>query len=167
MKEFCLLYFREMIIGILFIALTLSIKKNIGFKKKLIEEYQKRVCPLLDLSIEKNSSLAFLVNNSKCIAKDIKIEDMVIYIDYGFKKELILKFEPISQLKPLEKIQFVYHVFDKGYDITSSNSKSLVHHFITSDIEMHLSYSNIENVLFRSIIGIRNGQFEILKIQAE
>lgn len=150
---------RDIIIVGLSLLTVLCLLKIRALKKYLAEEKRKRLVPLLSLEIDTDDFAADLYNDSYCHAHDIQISDLNIKVDVGFKKGLILKFDPIDFLKPNQKKSLTYKVFDGQYDVTSKESINLVIYFRQSDFQMRVSYKNMENDKFEAVIAREGAEF--------
>jgi len=156
---------RDVLIGVLAGLLVWAIFKIKQIKRLLAEEKRKRLFPLLMLEVDTDEVAAYLMNDSYCYAKNVKIDDLNITVDYGFKKRLLLKFEPIDMIKPGQKMPLNYRVWDGAYDITSTDSRNLVYHFSDSNIEMHISYSNMEHAKFSTTISRDKDQYIVKEVK--
>src|SRR3989338_2349591 len=107
------LYFiKDSIIALLIFALIAALYKIRTLKEALAQEKRKRSMPLLALEINtENDRGVYLINDSYCYAQNIKIQDLDVVVDYGFKKHITLKFPTIDVLKPSAKIKLDYRIF--------------------------------------------------------
>ncbi|HLF19048.1 MAG TPA: hypothetical protein VI749_09215 [Candidatus Omnitrophota bacterium] len=137
-----------MLVAVVFVLLA----KIRTLKKLLAEEKRKRTFPLLTFEVDRENLKAYLKNESYCYAKDVKIDDLPITVDYGFKKELILKFEPLVLLRPNGRMELEYKVFDNNFDVTAGSPGSLVLQFHDNPFKMRLHYKNLEEEHFESTI---------------
>ena len=156
------LYFvKDTIIALLACALIWAIYKIRSLKQTLAQEKHKRSMPLLALEVNTEADRGvFLVNDSYCYARNIRLNDLDVTVDYGFKKHITLKFAPIDVLKPSAKVRLDYRIFDDKYDITSStDSLNILNHFSDAPIEMRLRYENIEGGPFAAVIGPERGHY--------
>ena len=100
------LYFvKDAIIALLAFTLIWAIYRIRNLKRTLAEEIRKRSMPLLGLEVNTEANKGvFLVNDSYCYARNIRLNDLDVTVDYGFKKHITLKFPPIDVLKPSAKV---------------------------------------------------------------
>ena len=154
------------IIGVLIILLILTLVKIRHLKNSLITESKKRLLPLFSLETKSDEAGIYLKNISYCYAKDIKIEDMEIVIDFGFKKRLLLKFDPIDDLREDETVKINFKIFDGEFEDRTTPPDNLVNYFRHSDFEMKINYSNVENVTFSEIISCDKENFYIKEAKA-
>jgi len=157
------LYFvKDIAIILLLFAVFQSIRKVKALEQTLKEEKRKRSMPLITMEVDvDNDKGVFLINDSYCYAKNINIEDLDVVVDYGFKKHITLKFEPLDILKPSARIKLSYNVLDDGYDITNTDSLNILNHFTDAPIEMRLRYENIEGGPFAATIGVEKDRYVI------
>jgi len=158
----------EMIIIAVLAAIVVICLSQIKKLKLLIkEERRKRLSPVLMLETEPSTTSIYLRNDSYCYAKNIHIDDVKLTVDMGFKKHLQLKFEPDKfMLKPDEKAKLTYRVFEDQYDITSADSPNLIHYFACSNMEMRLSYNNIEDTFFTAVIVNDKKNFVLKEVKS-
>ncbi|MBN1869577.1 MAG: hypothetical protein JW847_03255 [Candidatus Omnitrophica bacterium] len=128
----------------------------------LTEERRKRSMPMLTLEVNTTDNYgAFLLNDSYCYAKNIRIHDLDVVVDYGFKKHITLKFDAVSMLKPNGKAKLGFRVFDGDFDVTATDAKNILNHFPDAPIEMVLRYENIEGGEFSSTIVSEKGGYTV------
>ena len=156
------------IIIIVFIFVIMKMLRKIReLEHTLAEERRKRSMPLLTLEVNTDDDYGvFLINDSYCYAKSINISDLDVVVDYGFKKHITLKFDPLEMLKPNGRSQLNYRVFDGDYDTTSTDAKNILNHFPDAPIEMHLRYANIEGDSFTSTIIPEKDQYVVREVTA-
>ncbi len=158
-------FMKDIAIVLLLFAVFQSIRKVKALEQTLEEEKRKRSMPLITMEVATDGDMGvFLINDSYCYAKNINIEDMDIVVDYGFKKHITLKFEPLEVLKPSARIKLSYNVFDDGYDTTKTDSLNILNHFTDAPIEMRLRYENIEGGPFAATIGSEKNQYVLKNV---
>jgi hypothetical protein len=156
------------IIAVLVLFIMKCLQTIRDLEETLAEEKRKRSMPLLTLEVNTEDDFgAFLINDSYCYAKNITIDDLDVVVDYGFKKHITLKFEPLEMLKPNARSKLNYRVFDGAYDITSSDSTNILNHFSDAPIEMHLRYENIEGGPFKATIVPERDQYVVKEVIPE
>jgi len=149
-------------IGILAGTVVKLLRNNNTLKILLAEEKRKRTYPLLTFEVDRSKLKAYLKNESYCYAKDVQIDDMVLTADYGFKKDLNLKFDPIVLLRPGGSTELEYKVFDNGFDVTTQSPDSLVLQFKDSpSFKMHMRYKNLEEEGFESTVAWQENQYVV------
>ena len=145
---------------VLLILAVLQIKK---LKKTISQQTQRRLIPQLALDLvfveDSRNNGIFLKNESFFLAKDIMMDDAVFTMDeYGFKKDLTLKFEGVEFLKPQETVRLNFKVFDKGHFLDEVTQKILPHlPFIPMNVTA--CFLNIENVKFRVVFVKKKENF--------
>jgi len=87
------------------------------------------------------------------------LDDRDVVVDYGFKKHIALKVDPIEVLKPNQRVQLHYRVFDGEYDVTTTDAKNILIHFSDAPVKIHLQYENIEGSGFKAVIGPQDNQY--------
>ena len=113
-------------IGILIVALLIARSKIKRLQALLEEEKKKRTFPLLVFSINRDELKAYLKNESYCYAKHVQIDDIDLTVDYGYKKTLKLRFDPILMLKPNQIQSFEFFVY---YPLPEWGGKKLLIEF--------------------------------------
>lgn len=151
---------------LLFLVIIIRSIASIFHLQKELEIAKKgQITPFLDLEINSEEIGLFIVNNSNCYAKNIRIEDVDFVANVGFKKHLKLVFEPIDALKVSQREKLKFKVFDNNSDITDTKSKNLINYFKGSDTKVNIRYSNIENTEFIASLEIRNNSFQIKDVR--
>lgn len=134
-------------------------------KRTLADERRKRSMPILTLDVDTEIEFGiFLINDSYCYAKNITVKDLDVIVDYGFKKHITLKFDPLDMLKPNGRSRLNYRVFDGDYDTTSTDAKNILNHFSDAPIEIHLNYENIEGGSFAATIVPEENKYIVKEV---
>ena len=153
-------------IGILVAAVVKLLTEKNTLKTLLAEEKRKRTYPLLTFEVDRSKLKAYLKNESYCYAKDVHIDDMTITADYGFKKDLHLKFDPIVLLRPGGVTELEYKVFDNGFDVTTQSPDSLVLQFKDSpSFKIHMRFKNLEEEGFESTVAWQESQYVVKEVK--
>jgi hypothetical protein len=145
---------------VLLVLAVLQIKK---LKKTISAQTQRRLIPQLALDLvfveDALDNGIYLKNESFFLAKDIKIDDAVFTMDeYGFKKDLTLKFGSVEFLKPQEKIRLNFKVYDKEHYLDEVTQKIFPHlPFIPMNVTA--SFLNIENVKLMAVFVKKKDNF--------
>lgn len=156
---------KDIVIALLTFAVIWAALKIRALKATLAQEKRKRTMPLITLEVNTGDDLGiFLVNDSYCYAKHIRMDDLDVTVDYGFKKRITLKFAPLEVLKPNGRIKLSYRVFDGQYDVTASDALNILNHFSDSPVEMRLRYENIEGSPFAATVAPEKGQYIIKEV---
>jgi len=156
---------KDIVIVLLLFATFQMFRKVKALEATLEQEKRKRSMPLITMELNTTDDLGvFLLNDSYCYARNIKIEDLDVVIDYGFKKHITLKFDPLEMLKPSAKIKLNHRVFDDEYEITSTDSINVLNHFSDSPINMRLRYENIEGGPFAATIVPEKDKYVIKEV---
>jgi hypothetical protein len=145
--------------AILAFGLILSLFRIKNLNRRLEEEHRKRTLPLLIFGVDSLETGLYLKNDSYCHARDIRIEDFTVIVDYGFKKKLRLQFEPIEMLKAQGKVSLAFRVFDGPHEVMRSDT--ILTHLLADSFEARLRYRNLENEEFISIVGREKKTFTI------
>lgn len=136
-------------------------------KKIIALETKKRLIPYLTLELDKKQHGIYAKNESFFLSKDIKIEDTEITLDdFGFKTNLILKFEGIDTLRPQERAQLKLKVFDKQGNFLSELTQKIILHLINTPFTVRIHLSNIENTKFCVTLTRRQQKFFIERIES-
>jgi len=158
-------FLKDVVIVLLLFSTFLALRKVKALEKTLEEEKRKRSMPLITMDVNTDNDFGvFLINDSYCYAKNITIEDLDVVVDYGFKKHITLKFQPLEILKPSARTKLSYNVFDDGYDTTKTDFLNILHHFTDAPIEMRLRYENIEGGPFKATIISERDQYTIKEV---
>ncbi len=72
--------------------LAASLKRIAQLKKALIKERDRNKVPVLTFCLDRDKQEFTLINDGTCTAKDIRIEDLTVTLDYQFKKTVRLAF---------------------------------------------------------------------------
>lgn len=136
--------------------------------KKVVEKKEEQIrdgfIPVLLVEIDQQDSALYLKNENSCHVKDIKIEDLSVTLGYGFKKRLTLKFDAISLLGPTERVQLKFRVFDKEYEVTSSEVKKVIPLMEQGAFEIHMKYANVQDNQFEAVLLKDKDNISIKKI---
>jgi hypothetical protein len=155
------------VIIILLFFVERAFRKITELEHTLAEERRKRSMPMLTLEVNTEDDYGvFLINDSYCYAKNINVDDLDVTVDYGFKKHITLKFDPLEMLKPNGRVKMDYRVFDGEYDTSVTDAKNILNHIPDTPIEMHLRYENIEGGPFTSTIIPEGDQYVIKEVKA-
>ena len=152
------------IITLIFVVIG-AIRKIRELQNTLVEEKRKRSMPMLTLEVNTDDDYGiFLINDSYCYARNINIDNLDVIVDYGFKKHITLKFDPLEMLKPNGRSKLNYRVFDDEYETTASDAKNILNHFSDAPIEIHLRYENLEGGPFASTIIPDKDQYVVKEV---
>lgn len=165
--SFSSLAWQDLAIGILSIALVVAGVIIFRLRGRLREEIRKSHFPLLVVMREASDRRVYLQNDSYCYAKNIRIADVQLTVDYGFKKIVTLKFYPIDMLRPGEKALMHYRVFDGEHEVHVDKAVYLLSNNAVPGIEIFVDYENLENISFKVTSGYRSGQFHIKETTAQ
>jgi hypothetical protein len=159
--------FKDYALIVLASAFIFSIYEIFRLKKvvkKKEEQIRDGFVPVLLIEIDQRESVMYLKNENSCHVKDIEIEDLLLTLGCDFKTQLTLKFDAISLLDPMEKVQLKFRVFDKEYEVASSELKKLIPRMEQESFEIHMKYSNVQNTRFEAILFKDKGDVSIKKI---
>ena len=142
---------KDWLIVITSFILILCILEIRKLKKSIAQEIHKRILPQLTLEIVFDVNTAdagfYLKNDSFFIARGIQIEDVALTLDdFGYKSDLILKFEDIDSIKPQEKAKLKFKVFDKNQTFLPEITERIIPHLSEITFKVKVWYSNIENL---------------------
>jgi hypothetical protein len=138
-------------------------------KRSIAQQTRNRLIPQLILELiseENNNDKGFyLRNESFFLAKDIEVEDVELTLDdFGFKKNLTLKFENIDFLKPKETNKLKLKVFDRGH-FEREVTEKIIPHLLNASFKVKVIYTNIENLNFRVVFSRKRGKFYTEEIE--
>jgi len=130
------------------------------------KERKKRTFPLLIFRVDQENLKSYLKNESYCYAKHVIIDDLNLTVEYGFKKNLLLRFDPINLLKPNQELELSYRVFDNDFDVTPGSPDSLVLQFHDNPFTMNLRYENLEAEKFASTIVWDTDEYVVKEVHS-
>ncbi len=147
---------KDWLIAITLLILMFCIIEIRKLKKTIAKETQKRLIPQLNLEfnsdIQHKTAGFHLKNESFFLARNITIKDIeLILSDFGFKKTIILKFKDINLLRPEEKIQLEFKVFDINGEPLPEVTEKIIPHLISPSFKIKIYYSNVENLKFCAV----------------
>jgi hypothetical protein len=155
------------IIIVLLFFLERAFRKINELERILEDERRKSSMPRLTLEVKTDSDYGiFVINDSYCYAKNITARDLDVILDYGFKKHITLKFDPLDMLKPNGRKKLNYRVFDGDYEASGSDAQNILNHFADAPLQLQLRYENIEGAPFTATILCEKGQYIVKKIAA-
>jgi len=131
---------------------ALAVIEIIRLRIVLHRQKQRMVIPVIELEPSLADTELYLSNNSACYAKAITPEDIQVTLDYGFKKTFRVRFSPIEKLAPQEKVPLTYTIFDGEFRIEADNLNPLKAQLAVASFTLRLSYTNMENIRYRSVI---------------
>ena len=142
-------------------------KSIIQLKKTLLEENRKRIVPVLILESRAKHPGLYLKNDSDCMAKDIKIRDVLLTLEYDFKKTIILKFDPIEVLGPSKAVKLHYSAFDGGHKVSYTDARNLLLHINRASFEVQIKYKNVEDIAFLTVIIKEKDAFHLKAVNPQ
>jgi hypothetical protein len=117
--------------------------------------------------LDKEKAGFYLANESFFLARDIKVEELKLYIEeYGFRKNIILRFENIDFLKPKERIKLKFQVFDITQELFLGEPEKIIPHLVSIVFKAKILYSNIEAIKFYVLFSKKKEKFYIEKVEA-
>ncbi|HQP10987.1 MAG TPA: hypothetical protein PKV41_06355 [Candidatus Omnitrophota bacterium] len=162
---------KDLVIVLLIFAVVGLVRKIRALQETLADERRKRSMPFLTVEVNtENDFGVFLINDSYCYARNIRMDDLDVIVDYGFKKHIRLKFDPLETLKPNGRSRLNYRVFDGEFDTTATDATNILNHFQDAPITMHLYFENLEGGPFASTIVAEKNQYivkEVVPIKEE
>jgi hypothetical protein len=162
---------KDLVIVLLIFSVMGLVWKIRELQRTLEVERRKRTTPLLTLEVNTGDDFGiFLINDSYCYARNIRIDDLDVTVDYGFKKLIRLKFDTMETLKPNGRTRLYYRVFDGEFDTTATDAKNILNHFQDAPVQMRLYFENLESAPFASTIISENGKYfvkEVLSLKEE
>lgn len=151
---------KDWLIIITLVILVFCILEIYRLRKSIAQEIHRRLTPQLVFYIDTEAMAIFIKNESYFLARDIKIEETnVIIEDYGFKKRITLRFQPVDSLKPQEEAHLKFKVFDKQQELPENVVTTMVAHLASISFRLKVNYSNIENFMFTAVIVKKGKKF--------
>jgi len=164
MPTWLLLWYKDIIIIILGLALFICLLKIRRLRKNLVSEIRQKLIPVITTEINPRKSGMFLKNEGTCYAKDVQLDDISCLLDYDFKKNVTLKFDRVGFIKPGEKVKLGVRVFDGQYEIPEREAESLFGVLSKSSFEARLTCANIEDSRYTIILLRDKDHFRIKQI---
>src|SRR3989338_1603145 len=127
---------QDVAVGILLTALAAVGVVILRLRARLRAEIRKSHFPLLVVLLDTSDRCVYLHNDSYCCAKNIRIADIQLTVDSGFKKIVTLKFYPFAMLRPGEKALMHYRVFDGKHEVHVGQAAYLLSNNADSDVEV-------------------------------
>lgn len=163
---------KDWLIAISLFILLLCILEIRKLKKTIAKDAQKRLIP--QLILEFNSDTRYkdagfhLKNESFFLAKDINIENIRLTLtDFGFAKDIILKFADLDLIRQQEKIQLKFDVLDLNEKSMPEITEKIIPHLISPPFKIKISYSNIENLKFCVVFSKTKNKFHTESLEFE
>ncbi len=152
---------KDLIIISLILALIFCIFKIFWLRRCMRKEMHKRLIPLLNLEINREELALYLKNESFCMAKNIRIDNVKVSLKYDYAKTLLVQFQDIDSLNPAQKEKLKYRVFDGPRELHGVIADNLVAHLLNASFQTRITCYNIENMRFQIIIEKENGHFNV------
>jgi len=162
MPAWLLLWYKEIIIGILALALLICLLKIRRLRRNLASESRQKLIPVITMEVNPRKSGIFLKNEGNCYAKDVCLNDIECRLDYDFKKMVTLRFDRVGFIKPDEKVKLGLRIFDGQYEVPAREAESLFAVLSKSAFEARLTCANIENSRY-TIVLIRDKERSRIK----
>ncbi len=157
---------KDWFILVTLIILLFCIHQIRRLKKTITKEVRSHLTPQLILEIDANQKSLILKNESFLLAKDIRIEDLIIDLDdFGFKKNITLRFNQVYYLRAKESIKLQFKAFDKNQELPPEVVEKIIFHLVYANFKAKLLYSNIENIQFSCVLTKRKDKTYIEKIE--
>ena len=145
--------------------LASSLKRIAQLKQALAREQDRNKVPVLTFTVDMDDQALRLVNDGSCTAKDIRIKEFPVTLDYQFKKTVRLVFQPVPVLHPTQSTVLKYTIHEGSYDITREVQDSFFAHLKTCVFEANVLYANFQNITFSEVIDCAAGSFTIREIK--
>ena len=145
--------------------LLASLRRIAQLKHALAQEKDRNKVPVLTFCLDTDGQALQLLNDGSCTAKDIRIQDFSVTLDYQFKKTVRLVFQPVPVLHPTQSTVLKYTIHEGPYEITREVGDSFFAHLRTCAFEANVQYANFQNISFCEIIDCASGSFTIREIK--
>jgi len=155
-QEIALILFA--LISFLFLLRLFQLQRQISTEKK------KRFVPMLTFEIDTDTPGLYLKNTGEYPAINIKIANLPLTLEYLFQKTFILKFESIQSIGAHQRIKLKYKAFDGTIELVSIHPDNLVVYLPNASFNIHLTYSNLENITFSADVAKGEDDFVIKQI---
>lgn len=128
-------------------------------KKRLVEQVQRKFIPQLSLEISEQEDCFYLENSSAFIAQAVTIEDAAVMLqDFGYKKQLTLRFEAVGTLKPRERRKLSFKVYDKDFFLADLTGKIFLH-LNDAEFKLRIGFTSIEGLKFTALFAKQGTRF--------
>lgn len=160
---------KDFIILALIFCLFLSLLRAAQLKRLLVKEIRKRIYPLLSIELIKDATSnnygLDIKNEGYFPVKNIKISDLKLEInDYGFRQNVVLKFDEIDALREKQKIRLDIHTFDTENNIIPNVGTNLIPHIANINFEVSISYRTIWDTRLLAKFIKKQDKFSLEKI---
>ena len=138
-------------------------------KKNILDEIHKRLVPELTLELDIDERGIFIKNQSTMLAKDIKIDNInLTLVDYGFAMEFTLKFEIVEAVAARDRLRLNFDVFKADDLCRPEESRRIIPHLVSAGFKARITYTNLENLRFQSMLIKKAGKkrFRLLRIES-
>ena len=133
---FSILTYKDWLIIASLLILAVCLKLIRKLRKKVAQEIHRWLIPELMLELDLVDVGLFLKNEGCLLARDLNIEYVNLPLeDYGFKIDLVLKFEKIEALKPKERIRLKFKAFRKEEECSPQETIKIVPHFAATSFK--------------------------------
>ena len=126
----------------------ISLVRIYRLRRILRFERQRAKVPLLNLLLDDDSMLFALSNEGSCTAKDVRVQDILLELDYDFKKTLRLVFDPLSEIHPSQQKPLSFRIFEGEYELTKEIGDSFFAHLKSAVFSAQLQYKNYAGIPF-------------------
>lgn len=123
-------------------------RQIVKLKKRVEEEQYKRLTPFLNFAIDRDQLALRIVNEGDALAQHITIEDVTTVVDVGFQKQLILRFQPINQLKPGESALLNIAIFENDQPLPPAMLKQIGGVLLSSSFKAYIHCQNMHAISF-------------------
>ncbi len=117
-------------------------------KKNIVQQVQRKFIPQLSLTMDEEQRCFWLENTSAFLAQQVGVEDTGVMLqDFGYRKQLTLRFDQPGLLKPGERVKLSFKVFDKDFFLADLSEKIFLH-LIDADFRVRVGFTTIEGLRF-------------------
>ncbi len=128
-------------------------------KKNLVEQVQRKFIPQLTVEIDNRENCFYLENSSAFIAQAVTVEDAAVMLqDFGYKKQLTLRFETLGTIKPGEKRKLAFKVYDKDFFLADLTGKIFLH-LSDAEFKLRIGFTSIEGLKFTALFAKQGTRF--------
>ncbi|MFP4473126.1 MAG: hypothetical protein ACLFPX_04540 [Candidatus Omnitrophota bacterium] len=139
----------ETLLIIALIAICRKQRKRVyKLKDQLRTEREKRMTPLLGISIQKDAFGLTLINEGNCLAKNIRLAEVRTAVGVGFEKHITLRFTPVDMLKPGKSQNLKFEVLDKDQPLPPSVQNNIGSVLLGASFPMTLACENQHGIGF-------------------
>jgi len=146
---------KDGLLAVSLVVLLACLFKIRKLKDLISKDSPRRLLPFFSLELALKSGAGkngfYLANESFFLAKNIKIEDLEIFLDdLGYPLNVVLRFAEVEWLKAKERVKLDLKVFDQKGEYLAQVTEKIIPHLAGPSFRINLRYENIEGAKFNT-----------------